>query len=44
MIKDCDNCEKSFDIFNEGNVSNYNVALCGDCWRVEFFRRTGERH
>ncbi len=44
MLKNCDECGKSFDIFNEGDVSNYNVALCGACWRVEFFRRTGERH
>jgi hypothetical protein len=39
MIKKCDECGKSFDVFNEGNVSNYNVALCGNCWSVEAMKR-----
>jgi predicted nucleic acid-binding Zn ribbon protein len=39
MLKNCDECGKSFDVFNEGNVSNYNVTLCGNCWSVELKRR-----
>jgi len=39
MFKNCDECRKSFDVFNEGNVSNYSVALCGNCWKVELKRR-----
>jgi transposase-like protein len=35
MIKLCDNCDSSFNVFNEGNVSNYGVTLCGNCWIVE---------
>jgi len=39
MIKNCDECGKSFNVFNEGNVSNYSVALCGNCWSVEAVKR-----
>jgi hypothetical protein len=35
MLKACDNCEAIFDVFNEGNVSAYSVALCGKCWATE---------
>jgi hypothetical protein len=35
MLKTCDNCNAGFDVFNEGNVSNYSVALCGKCWSIE---------
>jgi hypothetical protein len=35
MNKQCDSCEAIFNVFNEGNVSDYNVALCGKCWTVE---------
>ena len=34
MIKDCDNCEKSFDIFNEGMGHQF-FTVCGVCWSVE---------
>jgi hypothetical protein len=41
MFKECDECGKSFDIFNEGNVSDdiANIARCGTCWRAEAKRR-----
>jgi hypothetical protein len=35
MLKTCDSCNASFDVFNEGNVSDYNVALCNFCWATE---------
>jgi len=35
MLKNCDNCGNNFDVFNEGNVSEYSVALCGKCWAIE---------
>lgn len=36
MLKTCDNCEAGFNVFNEGNVSIYSVALCGKCWAIEW--------
>jgi hypothetical protein len=39
MIKDCDFCDKQFDVFDEGNVSQFNVAMCGTCWTAEAKRR-----
>jgi hypothetical protein len=35
MLKNCDNCGANFDVFDEGNVSIYYVALCGKCWTIE---------
>jgi hypothetical protein len=35
MLKNCDNCQSQFDIFNEGYGSEFNYILCGKCWKVE---------
>jgi ssDNA-binding Zn-finger/Zn-ribbon topoisomerase 1 len=38
MIKTCDDCGKSFDIFNEGYGHQFFV-VCGNCWATETERR-----
>jgi hypothetical protein len=35
MLKTCDICNASFDVFNEGYVSDYNNAFCAACWRLQ---------
>ena len=38
MIKTCDDCQKQFDINNEGYGHQFFV-VCGKCWSVETKRR-----
>ena len=39
MLKNCDVCDTQFDVFEEGNVSDYKTALCGKCWIIELTNR-----
>ena len=39
MLKECDECQASFDVFEEGHASDYNWFLCGKCWIQELARR-----
>lgn len=41
MIRTCDECGESFDIFAKGNVSDNvaDIARCGACWHAEAVRR-----
>jgi hypothetical protein len=36
MLKNCDECGATFDVFNEGKVSDYNNVWCGNCWKIEW--------
>jgi ssDNA-binding Zn-finger/Zn-ribbon topoisomerase 1 len=38
MFKNCDDCGKSFDIFQEGHGTQFFV-VCGNCWDVQIKRR-----
>ena len=38
MLKDCDDCGKSFDIFAEGYGHQFFV-VCGACWQTQLTRR-----
>jgi len=38
MIKNCDDCGKQFNIFNEGYGHQFFV-VCGKCWATEIKRR-----
>jgi hypothetical protein len=38
MIKICDDCGFSFDIFKEGYTSEY-VLVCGECWAIQQAKR-----
>jgi hypothetical protein len=39
MIKTCDDCQKQFNIFEEGHGSEFNFVVCGACWSIELKRR-----
>jgi hypothetical protein len=39
MLKECDKCQASFDVFEEGHVSDYNWSMCGKCWMQELALR-----
>jgi hypothetical protein len=38
MFKKCDECGKSFNVFEEGNGAQFFI-VCGSCWAIESQRR-----
>ena len=39
MLKNCDSCNKEFNIFNEGRATELNCYWCGNCWTIELNNR-----
>jgi hypothetical protein len=38
MFKNCDECGKAFNVFEEGNGTQFFI-VCGSCWSIESQRR-----